>query len=117
VVDYFGAIELTYGFASAALTKHVGARIAPKLDQHSGCEVTARGQLICSRRGAAVDFLVRDEDMREVARWIRDHCQFDRLYFYGVDRPIHVSVGPDNSAAIVQMVEKNGRRIPRPAAL
>jgi hypothetical protein len=49
-----------------------------------------------------VDFIVEDEDMLEVARcgvrpalrWV-----FDRLYFYGADRPIHVSYGPEHNCA------------------
>ena len=113
VIDYFGAIELTYCFASSSLTKHIAHGIAPELDQHASCESTRRGNRICSRGGAAVDFLVRDEDMHEVARWIAKHCLFDRMYLYGRDRPIHVSVGPENSRSIVYLEERNGRRVPR----
>jgi hypothetical protein len=39
---------------------------------------------------------------------------FDRLYFYGEDRPLHVSVGPDESRAITAMLPSaSGRRVPR----
>lgn len=113
VIDYFGGIKLTYCFASSALTKNIGRGIAPKLDQHSSCELNTRGALICDRAGAAVDFVVEDEDMAEVANWVAIHCQFDRLYFYGKDRPTHVSIGPDNSRALFVVSEKNGRRIPK----
>jgi hypothetical protein len=95
VVEYFGRIELTYGFCSRELAKHVRGRNAPKLDQHAALELNTRGAPICNRSGAAVDFLVRDESMRLVADWIIDNLPFDRLYFYGDDRPLHVSYGPD----------------------
>lgn len=94
VIDYFGSIRLTYGFCGASLGKHIKARVAPKLDQHASCELNASGKLICDRQGAACDFIVDDEDMREVAQWIIDELPFDRLYFYGETRPLHVSVGP-----------------------
>ena len=68
----------------------------------------------CPRLGAAVDFIVRDEDMRGVMDWIRETLPFDRLYFYGEDRPIHVSYGPDNKREVVEMIEgPRGKRIPR----
>lgn len=113
VVDYFGAIQLTYGFASSALTKHIHARIDPKIDQHAACELNRKGAPICPRRGAAIDFLVVDEDMREVADWIRSHLPFDRMYYYGTNRPLHVSYGPEHSREFFEMIEVKGRRIPR----
>jgi hypothetical protein len=86
----------------------------PELDQHASCETKANGDPICDRLGAAIDFLVRDEDMREVMTWIANNCQFDRLYFYGADRPLHVSIGPQNSRAIYEMVKTSaGRQVPR----
>jgi DNA phosphorothioation-associated putative methyltransferase len=91
VIDYYGMISLTYGFASSALTKHIKGRIAPKLDQHSAYEKNKKNEYICPRLGAAVDFIVEDENMLEVVEWIKDNLVFDRLYFYGVDRPIHIS--------------------------
>jgi DNA phosphorothioation-associated putative methyltransferase len=113
VIDYFGAVKLTYGFASSMLTKCISRAIAPKLDQHAACEVSRNGFPVCDRLGAAVDFLIEFENMREVAGWVADHCDFDRLYFYGEDRPIHVSVGPNAAREIYHVVEKSGRRIPR----
>lgn len=80
MIDYFGMIRLTYGFASTALTKEIPGRIAPHLDQHAGHELNRAGKPICSRLGAAVDFLVEDEDMVEVAKWITANIPFDRLY-------------------------------------
>jgi DNA phosphorothioation-associated putative methyltransferase len=113
VIEYFGAIKLSYGFASAALTRKIKGRIEPAIDQHSSCELNRAGSYICSRLGAAVDFLVEYEDMRDVAKWIAAHCSFDRIYLYGSDRPIHVSFGPESSRKIFELVEHQGRRVPR----
>jgi hypothetical protein len=117
VVDYFGAIKLTYGFSSPVLTRAIAERIAPKLDQHASCEVGRAGRLICPRGGAAVDFLVEYEDMLEVARWVAANCTFDRLYVYGKDRPVHVSLGPDLAGEIFELTTKGNRRVPRRIAL
>mgnify|MGYP000869515274 CR=1 FL=1 len=116
VIDYFGMIRLTYGFASPALTRQIPARIAPVLDQHAACEVNRLGKPICPRRGAAVDFLVEDEDMLDVARWIASHLAFDRMYVYGPDRPLHLSHGPDARRQVTVMLpgpSGNQRLYPR----
>jgi hypothetical protein len=113
VIDYFGEVVLTYGFCSRELAKHVPGRNAPELDQHAGHELNTRGKPVCPRLGAAADFLVTDESMLEVAQWIVQHTPFDRLYFYGDTRPIHVSCGPENKREIVLMKSNNkGRLIP-----
>jgi hypothetical protein len=105
---------LTYGFCSRELAKHVPDRNAPALDQYASCELNTRGQPICKRLGAAVDFIVTDERMLEVAQWIVQHTPFDRLYFYGDERPLHVSCGPENSREVVIMKEaSNGLRFPQ----
>lgn len=115
VIEYFGMIRPTYGFSSAALARTIPGRIAPKLDQHSSCELNRSGNLICQRQGAAVDFIVDDENMTDVAIWIASNLPFDRLYYYGSTRPIHVSIGPENSRLISVMTnyEDSGRRMPR----
>jgi DNA phosphorothioation-associated putative methyltransferase len=110
VVDYFGPIVLTYGFCSRELAKQIPGRNAPALDQHAGHELNTRQQLICKRLGAAVDFLVTDESMLEVAQWIVQHTPFDRLYFYGDDKPLHVSYGPEHKREIVLMKRGKGKR-------
>jgi DNA phosphorothioation-associated putative methyltransferase len=91
VIDYFGAIKLTYGFCSPELSKHIRKRVAHHLDQHAAWEVDENNKLICSRGGASCDFLVEDEDMSQVADWIIQNLPFDRLYYYGPSRPLHVS--------------------------
>ena len=88
VIDYFGMIKLTYGFCSHELGKHINKRVAPKLDQHAAHELNSKKKLICPRLGAAIDFIVDDENMREVADWVAENIPFDRLYFYGEDRPL-----------------------------
>lgn len=118
VIEYFGMIELTYGFCSHRLAKLIKGRIAPELDQHAAHECNRLGMPICKRLGAAADFLVRDEDMRGVARWIVENLPFDRLYYYGTDRPVHVSFGPESNREAFEMrASPNGRLIPRKFAM
>ena len=70
--------------------------------------------MCASRLGAAVDFLVEDENMREVVDWISKNIRFDRLYFYGADRPIHISFSAAPKREIVEIVElDNGKSMPR----
>jgi hypothetical protein len=114
VIEYFGEAQLTYAFCSRELAKKISGRIDPSRDQHAAHELNTRGKPICDRFGAAVDFFVPYESMLEVAQWVVENTPFDRLYFYGDDRPIHVSVGPDNSRQIVLMRKgKSGKLIPK----
>lgn len=114
VIDYFGMVRLTYGFCSPALAKAIPGRIDPRRDQHAAHERNRAGRPVCERLGAAADFLVEDENMLEVARWVAANTPFDRLYFYGGDRPIHVSYGPNHDRQIVRMLSAaSGRLYPR----
>jgi DNA phosphorothioation-associated putative methyltransferase len=114
VIEYFGAIELTYGFCSTELAKHITGGISPTLDQHAAHERKRSGAAICNRLGAAVDFLVRDENMRDVSDWIISNLPFDRLYFYGESSPVHVSFGPENKREVIDMISgPSGNRVPR----
>ena len=115
VIDYYGPVKLTYGFSSPELAKNIKGRIAPKLDQHAACELNRKGEPVCPRLGAAVDFIVEDEDMEEVARWIIANLPYDRLYFYGKDRPVHVSYSeqPARESWEMREVEVGGKRVPR----
>lgn len=114
VIDWFGSIQLTYGFAGQEMTKLIPAHIAPNLDQHAAHEHNRLRKPICQRLGAACDFLVADENMIEVARWVAANTPFDRLYVYGSDRPIHVSFGPEHKREIFEMVPTaDGRRMPK----
>jgi hypothetical protein len=107
-------IKLSYGFASPALTKHISGRISPKLDQHAAHEKSRNGEYVCERLGAAVDFVIEDEDMLAVVEWIKDNLIFDRLYYYGNNRPIHISYGSENKGEMIEMyVSASGRLMPR----
>ena len=119
VWEEFSDIELTYGLSCRDLYQHINARISPALDQHASYELNARGKKICSRGGAAVDFYCPGISSLQIAQWIVKFCQFDRLYFYGTDRPIHVSIGPDQSrnAILMRRSDKLNRRIPRKVSL
>jgi hypothetical protein len=114
VIEYFGMIQLTYGFCSHELSKKIPARIAPKLDQHCAHELNSKKNLICERLGAAVDFIIEDENMNEVAQWIIENTSFDRLYFYGENRPIHISYSSEPKGECVDMIKnKTGKLVPK----
>lgn len=118
VIEYFGAIRLTYGFCSPALGAKISSRIAPKLDQHASHECNKHGKAICDRLGAAVDFIIEDEDMIEVAKWIAENLTFDRIYLYGRTRPIHISLSNNPANQVTFMVPTaTGRLIPRSCPL
>jgi len=115
IIDYFGMVRLTYGFCSAQLNKKIPGRIAPKLDQHASHELNRLGNPICERLGAAVDFIVEYEDMFEVSQWIAENLEFDRLYFYGKDRPIHLSFSesPTQQVTVMKRGGKAQKLLPR----
>ncbi|WP_295880899.1 DNA phosphorothioation-associated putative methyltransferase [uncultured Thiohalocapsa sp.] len=114
VIDWFGMIRLTFGFCSPALARKIPGRIDPKRDQHAAHECNRLGKLVCDRLGAAADFLVTDEDMLDVARWVVENTRFDRLYFYGKNLPIHVSFHPAPKGQVVLMKQtKAGSLVPR----
>lgn len=114
VAGFFGRPEITYGFSGPNLYRQIKKRIDPSRDQHSGHEQDGRGRVICKRLGQAADFLVKGVSSKALADWIVRNTGFDRLYFYGVDLPLHVSVGPEASRVIVRMIEgATSRRIPR----
>ena len=52
--------------------------------------------------------------MREVANWVAENTPFDRLYFYGEDRPIHVSYGPEQKGEYIDLVmTESGKQVPK----
>ena len=66
--------------------------------------------------GAAVNFSVDNmpEQMHKVALWIVEHLTFDRIYYYGKTRPLHISYGPEMNQ-FVQLMKTNaisGHRTP-----
>ena len=88
VYEQFGNLNLTYGFCSPTLAtarkKLAKAQgmlpsIYPTLDQHSGFETNRKGDIICSRGGAACDFQVPATSSQEVAIWVVKQLPFDSL--------------------------------------
>lgn len=113
VVAEFGPIQITYGFASLALTRLIPGRIDPTRDQHAGHELRPDGAFVCPRLGQAVDFWVKGVSSGTVAAWIALRLPFDRIYFYGASNPLHVSAGPDEKRTVIAMLQgASGRRVP-----
>lgn len=119
VAQTFGTLSISYGFTSAALSRyiqrHSAAGTAPALDQHACCELNTKAKPICTRPGAACDFLVEgyEQSMHTIAHFICQQLPFDKLYFYGRDRPIHISVS-DEPLQHLQLMHnsQHGRRYP-----
>lgn len=113
IIDEFGRdrFVLTYGFCSRDLKKYLEAkdpdtgqrrgRVAPNLDQHMAFERNRRGNYFCRRPGAACDFRILDLGSDRLVDWIIERdLPFDSLYFYGSDRPIHLSYGSEHKRAV-----------------
>lgn len=111
----FSKPELTFGFCSYELRRQISSGIYPSRDQHAGLELDCDGNLVCERGGFASDFYVPESNSCEIAQWIVGHTPFDRMYYYGPDRPIHVSVNEHPIGQIVTMttIARNGNRMPR----
>lgn len=121
--EHFGSFTITYGFTGPALSRYIQrlspTGTAPNLDQHACIELNSKGKSICNRPGAACDFTVHgyEERMHLVAQFICQQLSFDKLYFYGRNRPIHISVS-DEPLRHLQIMQQstNGRRYPRKKA-
>ncbi len=113
IIDEFGweRFQLTYGFCSTDLRRYLekkdpltglkNGRVAPHLDQHMAHEIKKNDRFYCQRLGAASDFRIRDVDSAQLVEWILDRkLPFDSLYFYGGQRPIHISYGPQQKRDI-----------------
>lgn len=108
ITENLGKVTLTYGFCSQNLVQQMkGQRLqtAPALDQHASCELNRNSKPACPRLGAACDFYVENfqQRMHEAARWICQSLPFDRLYYYGRARPIHISYGPEHKRSVTLM--------------
>ena len=118
-----GQVTITYGFTSHALLRYIlknsPGDMAPDIDQHASMELNSRTNRICKRDGAACDFYVEgyENRMDEIAKYICMNLEFDRLYFYGKDRPIHISIGPQNTRyALIREKRSDGVRVNRKSA-
>ncbi|MEO0986821.1 MAG: hypothetical protein AAFY20_14895 [Cyanobacteria bacterium J06639_14] len=119
VIEAFGRsrFQLTYGFCSVDLKRWLAkkdpvtgikhGRVSPNLDQHMAYELNRNGQYYCSRLGAACDFRIVDLPSDALVEWILEQAlPFDSLYFYGAERPIHISYGPQYKRDIWAFTEK-----------
>lgn len=113
VIDEFGhdRFQLTYGFCSADLKRWLAKKdpvtgkkhgiATPNLDQHMAHEVNRNGRYYCDRLGASCDFRILDLPSNDLVDWIvAQGLPFDSLYFYGANRPIHISYGPQHKQDI-----------------
>ena len=118
--QHHGKVALTYGFCSRSLSrlilKQAEPNISPANDQHASCELNTLGKPICSRLGAACDFYVdgKRAPMREIALWIAQNLKFDSMYYYGNDRPLHISRGPEIKQMVVLMHTDAIKKVRRP---
>lgn len=116
--ENLGALNVTYGFTSFELKsfiqKNSPSGTAPSLDQHSAYEVNSKGNQICSRGGAACDFYIEGVAASDIVRYIVNNLSYDRIYFYGNDRPIHVSFHLESLQYHLQVmgISDSGRRYP-----
>jgi len=118
IMENLGQVNLTYGLCTNDLLlqikKQPSPGVAPQLDQHAGYEVNSRGTRICNRNGFACDFYVTGIDSLTIAKWVVVNLPFDRLYFYGKGRPLHISIAPKNNYAITLLEQSlSERRIPK----
>lgn len=113
LIEHFGKdnFHLTYGFCSPSLKRYLEktdpstgqryGRIDPSRDQHMAHELNRNGKLYCARLGAACDFQITHVSSDEVVEWIlSQQLPFDSLYYYGPERPIHLSYGPQHKRDI-----------------
>lgn len=106
IIECFGwdRFRLTYGFCAKDLKRYLDQRtphtdlkngcVVPELDRNMAHEVNKNGRYYCNRLGAVCDFIVIDTPRNRVVEWILlQSLPFDSIYFYGVDKPIHISYG------------------------
>lgn len=113
IITQFGQdqFRLTYGFCSTDLKKFLAqkdpvtgqknGRVDPSRDQHMAHELNRNGKYYCNRLGAACDFMINNVGSDTVVNWILEQkLPFDSLYYYGKDRPIHLSYGQQHKRDI-----------------
>jgi len=119
IIENYGKnnFRLTYGFCSIDLKKYLAkkdpltgeknGRVAPQLDQHMALEVNSKNKYFCFRGGASCDFYIQNQPSDIVIDWIIEQAlPFDSLYFYGSQKPIHISYGPEHKKYICGFNEK-----------
>ncbi|TWX72211.1 hypothetical protein [Colwellia sp. C1TZA3] len=115
----FGNVRITYGFVSPKLNRYIQKNSSsgtfPPIDQHAASELTQYNKLICKRNGLACDFVVNgyEKKMDQVMLFIVKNLNFDKIYYYGNDKPLHVSIGNKSERHLQAMnLSDKGRRIP-----
>jgi len=115
----FGSLKITYGFVSSTLNKLIQKQnpsgTCPLRDQHSSAEKNQLGNAICKRSGVACDFIVEgfENNMDMILIYIVSELNFDKIYFYGKDKPIHISTNSEPAKHLqVMALSEKGRRIP-----
>jgi len=119
VIDHFGRerFQLTYGFCSKDLKRFLSqkdpetgiknGRVDPSRDQHMAHEVNRNGKYYCDRLGAACDFRIMGLESDRLVEWILEQqLPFDSLYYYGSDRPIHISYSPQQRRSTWAFTDK-----------
>jgi hypothetical protein len=111
IISKFGAenFRITYGFCSKDLKKFITRekpRVSFEVDQHMACEVNSKGNYFCRHLGAACDFKVLGVDSKKVVSFLRG-LDFDSIYYYGSDRPIHVSWSPTPRRKVWEFTAQN----------
>jgi len=115
----FGDVKITYGFVSQELNRYIQKNSPsgtyPSIDQHTASELNNANNHICKRHGSACDFFINgfENKMDQVMLFIVKNLDFDKIYYYGNDRPLHVSVGNESEKHLqIMNVSDKGRRIP-----
>ena len=103
VTQHFERPKLTYAFSGPTNIAKITRNIAPRVDQHASFERQRNGKRICAFDGAAADFQVRGRASTMVTQYIIEELDFDAIYFYGKNRPIHVSWSQSPRKLVVEM--------------
>ncbi|MBA6293771.1 hypothetical protein H4J58_03880 [Colwellia sp. MB3u-70] len=115
----FGDVKITYGFVSPELNRFIQKNSSsgtyPSIDQHAASELNNANNHICKRHGLACDFIINgyEKQMDQVMLFIVNNLSFDKIYYYGNDKPLHVSVGNESERHLqIMNISDKGRRIP-----
>jgi len=82
-------------------------KVDPRRNQHIAHKVNRNGKYRCDRLGAACDFRIVGLKSDRLVKWILEQrLPFDSLYFYGSDRPIHISYSPQLKYVIWTFTDK-----------
>lgn len=111
VINCFGYenFQLIYGFCSKDLKKFIAkekSRVCTTVDQHMAHEVNSRGNYYCKHLGAACDFAIAGINSKKIIVFLR-RLNFDSIYYYGENQPIHVSWSESPRRKIWEFTQQN----------